>query len=135
MTLIEEECLASTGLSQGELRDMTNFITQEMPSLLNIFVARTLPSLAPPLHHCYDCEQPLVSYNSCQVKCYTTNGVSTGRKFTLRCLRCNLYYNYAQFGNKRLNGFRFYPMQQSFVEASDTVYIHRELLEFQCCLA
>ena len=88
----------------------------------------------------YDCEQPLVSYNSCQVKCYTTNGISTGKKFTLSncCLRCTLYFNYAQFGNKRERGFRFYPMQRSLNFCwSIRVYTQRITIaiEFQCCLA
>ena len=124
------------GLSYEEIRNLTTFILREIPSMPEMFVADSEPILAPPVDCCYGCEQPLVANNSCQVKCYTNNGVATGRKFTLRCVHCNLYYNnYAQFGNKRDKGFRFYPTEQSFVEVSDSTYLHRELLEFQCCLA
>ena len=48
-----------------------------------------------------------------------------GRKFTLRCTRCKLLYNYAQYGNKHELGFRYYPFQRDFVEASDTTYMER----------
>ena len=44
-------------------------------------------------------------------------------------------YNYAQFGNKRRVGFQFYLVRQEYIEASDTVFIHRQMLEMQCCLA
>ena len=41
-----------------------------------------------------------------------------GHKFTLRCTRCKLLYNYAQYGNKHELGFRYYPFQRGFVVAS-----------------
>ena len=42
---------------------------------------------------------------------------------------------FLQFGNKHKLGFRHYPIQRDFVEASDMAYIDRNLLEFQCSLA
>ena len=77
----------------------------------------------------------LVSYHQCQVKYYTTLGARKAGKITLRCVDCQLLYNYSQFGNKRELGFRYYPEACRTVEATDTVYFQRELLEFQCSLA
>ncbi|MCG8620406.1 MAG: hypothetical protein MJE68_00190, partial [Proteobacteria bacterium] len=70
-----------------------------------------------------------------QVKCYTLDGFIEGTKFTLRCKHCSLTYNYAQFGKKNEDGFRFYPQPRRFIEVSDTVFFSREMLELQCSLA
>ena len=56
-------------------------------------------------------------------------------KTTLRYTSCNLYYNYAHYGNKRAHGFWYYTEERAAVEASDTTYFDRDLLEFQCSLA
>ena len=63
-----------------------------------------------------------------QVKCYSLNGCKIGVKYTLRCRQCDITYNYAQFGDKSVNGFQFYLRPQEYVEASDTVYFCRQLL-------
>ena len=44
-------------------------------------------------------------------------------------------YNYCQFGSKKSMGFRFYPMQREYIEATDTSYFEQSHTEFQCCLA
>ena len=91
--------------------------------------------LAHPVSHCLQCNDNLVSY-VCEVQYYTTLGVESADKVTLRCLRCQLFYNYSQFGNKK-DGFCFYPnnLQQVAVEATDGVLVHRSLAEFHCSLA
>ena len=91
--------------------------------------------LGPPTCVCYECGSNLVSYHQCQVRYYTTVGVKKGSKITLRCIDCQLMYNHSMFGNKRELGFRYYPEARKIVEATDTVYFQRELLEFQCSLA
>lgn len=91
--------------------------------------------LTPPTVQCFDCERTLVTNHVTKVRCYTCTGASFATKITLRCKRCSISYNYSQFGKKSENGFRYYPIMQEYVEASDTVFVHRQLLEMQCCLA
>ena len=45
----------------------------------------------------------------------TTVGVKKGSKITLRCIDCQLMYNYSMFGNKRELGFRYYPEARKIV--------------------
>jgi hypothetical protein len=122
-------------LSQEDLKGLLSFVMNELSDTISNFAANRMIILAPPVENCYECQRRLASYNSCLVKCYTTKGAVKCRKFTLRCIECKLLYNYAQFGNKRDLGFRYYPVQREFVEASDTTYIERNLLELQCSLA
>ncbi len=56
--------------------------------------------LAPPVSECYICEKRLVAYHTCSVKYFSTAGVKVVDKVTLRCLECDLFYNFAQYGNK-----------------------------------
>ena len=91
--------------------------------------------LTPPAIECFDCERTLVTNHITKVRCYTCTGASFATKITLRCKHCSLSYNYSQFGNKSEKGFRYYPLRQEYVEASDTVFVHRQLLEMQCSLA
>ena len=92
--------------------------------------------LAAPVSHCLECNDRLVSYHACKVGYYTTVGVKNADKVTLRCIRCQLFYSYSQFGSKK-DGFRFYPntLQQVAVEATDGVLVHRSLAEWHCSLA
>lgn len=80
--------------------------------------------LAPPISHCYDCDRRLTCNHVTMVKCYTCTGAKQSTKVTLRCKGCGISYNYAQFGDKRGLGFRYYPMKRKYVEVSDTVYFH-----------
>lgn len=91
--------------------------------------------LAPPVSHCYDCDRRLTCNHVTTVKCYTCTGAKQSIKVTLRCKECSISYNYAQFGDKSGLGFRYYPTRRKYVEVSDTVYFHRQLLELQCSLA
>lgn len=91
--------------------------------------------LGPPVSQCYDCDRNLVAYHTCAAKYYTCRGAAVVDKVTLRCNNCDLFYNYAMFGNKERLGFRHYPFEREAVEASDCVYFERSLLELQCSLA
>ena len=118
-------------LSAESISKMLSFITSQLSDAIPCFSARDDIILSPPVDSCYECQQLLSPYNSCQLRCYTTTGAMHGHKFTLRCTR-KLFYNYTQYGNKHELGFRYYPSQRGFVEASDTTYIERNLLELQC---
>lgn len=122
-------------LSMETVKNMLSFVTSELSDAVGFFTSNEVVILAPPVDHCYECQQLLSPCNSCQVRCYTRSGAMYGHKFTLRCIQCKLLYNYAQFGNKHELGFRYYPIQRDFIEASDTSYMERNLLEFQCALA
>ena len=91
--------------------------------------------LAPPVGECYECGSQLVSYHSCNVKLYTLRGVKVVPKITLCCQHCQLFYNYTQFGNKHALGFRYYPQLQPVVEATDTSFVDRRILELQSRLS
>ena len=132
ISIIQEELPV---LSAESIKKMLSFITSELSDAIACFSARDDVILSPPVDRCYECQQLLSPYNSCQVRCYTRTGAMHGHKFTLRCTRCKLLYNYAQYGNKHELGFRYYPFQRGFVEASDTTYMERNLLELQCSLA
>ena len=54
----------------------------------------------------------LVANHGSTVKYYTNAGVTVAEKITLRCTRCSLFYNYAQYGNKCVRGFCHYPAEQ-----------------------
>ena len=122
-------------LCQTSIEDMLSFL-DVMPEVVKAFSKSCdLVVLAPPVGHCLECRQRLTAYNKCQVKCYLSDGATYGHKCTLRCTHCKLFYNYAQYGNKHERGFRYYPSPQLFVEASDTTFTSRNLLELQCSLA
>ena len=93
--------------------------------------------LAPPVHHCYDCDGHLTCNHITTVKCYTCTGARQSTKVTLRCKRCGISYNYAQFGDKSGLGFRYYPTRRKYVEESQTqcIFTDMQLLELQCSLA
>ena len=126
--LIAAECNIST----DEIDSLTELLEDHSEYFCDSDVSIVL---VPPVVQCFDCEKGLVTNHVTKVKCYSCTGASFGTKITLRCKHCSISYNYSQFGNKRENGFRYYPMRQEYVEASDTVFIHRQLLEVQCCLA
>lgn len=90
--------------------------------------------LGPPVCQCYECDRNLVAYHTCAAKYYTCRGATVVDKVTLRCTNCDLFHNYAMFGNKKI-GFRHYPIKREAVEASDCVYFEHSLLELQCSLA
>ena len=121
-----------------------NISIDEVSSLVNLLQdcccdgfcdTDTTVVLTPPAVQCLDCERTLVTNHVTKVRCYTCTGASFATKITLRCKHCSISYNYSQFGKKSENGFRYYPVMQEYVEASDTVFVHRQLLEMQCCLA
>ena len=106
-----------------------------MPSFLTGFKGGSFKKLlGPPTCTCYECGSSLVKYHECCVRCYSTSGFELANIVTLCCLNCSQFCNYAQFGNKRILGFRFYPEPRVYIEANDAVLVHRKLFEFQCCL-
>ena len=132
ITIIQEEL---PQLCPEIITNMLSFVTVELSDAIDCFASKETVILAPPVDHCYECQQSLSPYNSCRVKCYTSDGAMHGVKFTLCCTQCKLFYINAQFGNKHELGFRYYPILRDFVEASDAAYVDRNLLEFQCSLA
>lgn len=122
---------------ENEIREFMTFIRSSCPSLLDTLAGELDAPvvLAPPVKHCLQCGNQLVSYHTCKVRYYTEQKASLVDKVTLRCMGCKLFYNITQYGNKSELGFRFYPMIGETVEATDTVYAKRSLLEFQCALA
>ena len=58
--------------------------------------------LVPPVNTCYECEGMLVANHGCKAKYYTNAGVTVAKKVTLRCTRYSVFYNYTQYGNKRM---------------------------------
>ena len=90
-----------SGINEEKVIILVKFITEACPGLIDMFTFQDFPLiLAPPVTHCYDCEQRLVSNHTCQVRCFTTEGLRVAMKVTLRCKDCKLAYNYSQFGSK-----------------------------------
>lgn len=91
--------------------------------------------LTPPTGVCIVCSDTLSEHNkTCDVTVYGLLGKVSGLKFSLRCDRCKLNYNYDRYGD-RARGWRLYEAQRPLVEASDVCFVDRKLLEFQCALA
>ena len=112
-----------------------DFISNHCPSLIKFSSLKYQRILSPPTSICLECGRDLVQYHQCSIKCYSMSGLEAATKITLRCIKCSLLYNYSQFGNKRELGFRFYPEPREYIEATDAILIHRQLLELQCSLA
>ncbi len=125
------------GVTVDEAEFMSSFITKQCPSMVKLFQvpSDSTPIFGPPVDTCYGCGGQLVSNHSCQVKVYTCEGAKVAEKLTTRCMNCNLYYGYAQYGNKREVGFRYYPEEREAVEVTDGVYFDRRVLDLQCSFA
>ena len=126
-------------IAESETKELLSFIKSSCPSLFEKFSSHNDAPvvLAPPVSACVQCGNQLVSNHTCKIKYYTEEGAIAYLidKVTLRCMKCKLIYNVTQYGNKSEVGFRFYQMTGDIVEATDTVYAKRSLLEFQCALA
>lgn len=91
--------------------------------------------LTPPTKMCLLCSCSLSQHNkSCNVTVHTARGKISGLKFSLRCMKCDLNYNYDRYGNTT-KGWSLYEERRPLVEASDICFIDRKLLFFQCALA
>ena len=126
-----------SGISNDDLKRVCTILSE---LCMNGFpMSMTTPQhthvMAPPTATCIECGDKLVAYHSCDVKYYSTKEVYYAKKFTLRCAKCCLLYNYSQYGDKHERGFRYYPQEQPAVEVTDTVYFDRQLLDWQCSLA
>ena len=103
------------GVSIEDADFVSNFIRNQCPSLGRAFKGASFEKvLGPPTSMCYKCSCDLVQYHQCHVRCFSTSGFEHAMKITLRCLHCGLFYNYAQFGNKREVGFRFYQEPREY---------------------
>ena len=133
MKFVEMACTDLVG--RAALNAMVTFLSEQCPNFLSSLATDEVISLAPPVAECIECGHRLVSYHTCDVTVYSLKGVKSVSKVTLRCQQCGLLYGYSQFGNKHEVGFRFYPQIQLMVEATDTVFVERRMLELHCSLA
>lgn len=87
--------------------------------------------LAPPVSCCLNVgcsRQKLVSYTEpTNVTIFGFDGARPGSKITLKCSLCNANYGYSMYGNKLVSGSRFYDQERHLVEASDVVFMERNL--------
>ena len=91
--------------------------------------------LAPPISNCIKCKSPLISQNKmCTVTVFSLEKGKSAMKLSCRCKDCKLNYGYSMFGNAE-EGFHFYEVQRPYVEASDDVFLDRNLCLFQVSLA
>ena len=91
--------------------------------------------LTPPTGACLVCGHVLTEHNrACDVAVYGLSGKAVGLKFSLRCDRCKINFNYDRYGN-RTKGWSLYKDIRPLVEASDVCFVERKLLDFQCALA
>ena len=100
------------------------------------FCLRGFPLLlTPPTKTFLLCSCSLSQHNRpCDVTVHTARGKITGQKFSLRCTKCDLNYNYDRYGNTT-KGLSLYEERRPLVEASDVCFIDRKLVSFQCALA
>lgn len=91
--------------------------------------------LTPPTGVCIVCSDTLNEHNkACDVSIYGLLGKVAGLKFSLRCDRCKINYNYDRYEG-RTRGWCLYEGQRPSVEASDVCVVERKVLELQCALA
>ncbi len=134
LNFIEMAC-PDSDIDRDTLKEISTFLVEQCCDFVSSLASDVVEVLAPPVAECFECGSGLVSYHSCEVKLYTLKGVKNVPKVTLRCQHCQLHYSYSQFGNKHELGFRYYPRMQPIVEVTDTVFVHRRMLELQCSLA
>ena len=89
--------------------------------------------LAPPVMYCLNvsCERrKLATYHEpTNVTLFTIDGPRPASKISLKCSKCCTNYSYSTYGNKLLSGVRYYDQEPDFVEASDVVYLDRNLYQ------
>ena len=124
--ILSDECVSIDQIAQLLQDHCSEFVGSFHKELL---------VLAPPFSECPSCSSRLVSYHDCTVKVYEMDRVTKLPKITLRCIDCKLLFGYSQFGNKKPLGFRFYDTERPYIEVTDTAFVNRRLLEFQCSLA
>ena len=123
---LSDECANVDKIAQVLQNECSEFVSSFHKELL---------VLAPPLAECPTCSSNLVCYHECTARVYELNGVTILPKITLHCIGCKLIFRYSQFGNKKSLGFRYYENERPYIEVTDTVFVNRRLLEFQCSLA
>lgn len=91
--------------------------------------------LAPPTNTCLKCQQPLVAQNKMSsVSVFSTANIHTALKLCCRCQHCQLNFGYSMFGNVE-QGFQLYDEERPYIEASDEIFLERQLCSFQVSLA
>ena len=79
------------------------------------------------------CNNPECNANQLTIKALTNvslfdfHGARPASKISLCCRKCDSVYNYSRFGRKFLLGERYYGYMRDFIEASDVVFISRDL--------
>ena len=135
-SLLKQACAGR--ISDGELDNICSLLSAFCTSsITNLSMTTPQHVMAPPTEICLECGENLASiaYHTCDVKYYSCKEVYYTKKFTLRCTKCCVLYNYSQYGNKHQRGFRYYQQERLAVEVTDTVYFDRHLLDWQCSLA
>ena len=134
-SFLKQAC--ANGISDSELDNICSLLsTICIPSINDLSTTTLQHVMAPPTGICLECGENLVAYHTCDVKNYNCKEVYYAKKFTLRCAKCCVLYNYSQYGDKHQTGFRYYQQERPAVEVTDTtVYFDRQLLDWQCSLA
>ena len=91
--LPSEECSKLVSLVQSGA-------SGKLPKMLSTNKKKHPLVLAPPTGECYECQSSLVSYHNTNIRVYSMSGFQEATKYTLRCMKCKLFYRYAHYGNK-----------------------------------
>ena len=87
--------------------------------------------LGPPTTTCLRpecCDAPLHQHNAiCNVTLFDIEGPHPASKTLLRCSKCKYVYGCSLYGTKHLDEEKYYSMPRECIEASDVVYISRQL--------
>ena len=87
--------------------------------------------LCPPTSVCLNpsCDQhPLRSYTApTKITLYDVTGPRPASNISLRCSKCKANYHYSMFGNKTSRGERYSDEEREYIEASDVVFVSREV--------
>jgi hypothetical protein len=91
--------------------------------------------LLSPTSNCLNCKGLLTQHNKpCEASVHSLRGKAVGLKFSLRCEKCKLNFNYDRYGNTT-KGWKLYEEARPLVEATDVCFVDRRLMEFQLALA
>ena len=103
-TLLRQVCAVQP--SDTELDNICSLLSTFCSNAISIFGSEsTLHVLAPPVQTCLKCS---VAFHTCSTKHYSCNNAYNVKKYTRRCAKCNLLYNYSQYGDKHQQGFHYY---------------------------
>ena len=87
--------------------------------------------MAPPVHHCLNCKQPLSLNNKpTKVTLFTLQGPIPSTKLRLRCSECAVQYGVCSFSDKSAEHLYPKSMRPPLVEASNVCYLEKGLYEW-----